>query len=169
MRDPSRLFSKFLKQSSFIQDSPKEDIIINEINLNEDEVRNENVKVVFCENEDVGCRIDTKILITNEYDRERSSEGFNLYLFASDAPEGNKEKTIYMKVEFNHAGNGKTIPMIVMPTTEKLTMENFFEYLYIPIKIKRQNGSYIYRIMRAEDKSDGNADLCLFEPKLELE
>lgn len=169
--DSGELFSKFLKQSSFIQSSAEYDVIINDINFDSSEhkVKNENVKVVFCENTDVDCRVDSTIKLTNEYDRERSSEGFNLYLFADDAPEGNEEKTIYMKVEFNHAGNGKTIPMIVMPTDTKLTMENFLEHLFIPIKITKQNGIYIYRIMKATDNSDGNADLCLFEPKLELE
>ena len=167
--DSGELFSKFLKQSSFIQDNP-ESAITNSINDNGNGVvKNENVKVVFCENKEVGSRVDSTILLTNEYNRTKSSEGFNLYLFADDAPEGNEEKTIYMKVDFNHAGNGTTIPMIVMPTDVKLTMENFFEYLFIPVKIRKHNGVYTYRIMRATDYSNGNADLCLFEPKLEIE
>jgi len=168
--DSGELLSKFLKQSAFIQDSLGENVIINDINLDEDgNCKNENVKVVFCENKNVGARIDSTIAITNEYERSRSSEGFNLYLFADDVPEGNEGKTIYMKIEFNHAGNGKTIPMIVLPTTEKLTTKNFFEYLYIPIKIEKYNGKYVYRIMKAYDHSNGNADLCLFEAKLEYE
>lgn len=167
--DSTGLFCKFLKQSGFIQDSDPENVVINEINLDENGVKNENVKVVFCENKNVGCRLDSTILLTNEYDRSRSSEGFNLYLFADDAPEGNEEKTIYMKVEFNHAGNGKTIPMIVMPTDEKLTMSNFMDHLFMPITIRKRNGVYTYKILDAYDHSDGNADLCLFEPKLELE
>lgn len=167
--DSGELFSKFLKQSSFIQDNP-ESAIINSINDNGNgEAKNENVKVVFCENKEVGSRVDSTILLTNEYDRTKSSEGFNLYLFADDVPEGNEEKTIYMKVDFNHAGNGTTIPMIVMPTDVKLTMENFLEYLFIPVKIRKHNGVYTYKIMRATDHSNGNADLCLFEPKLEIE
>ena len=73
-----------------------------------------------------------------------------------------------MKVEFNHAGNGKTIPMVVMPTNDiALTIENFLEYLFIPVTIKKQNGIYTYYITKAIYNGNGNADLCLFEPKLE--
>lgn len=166
--DSTELFCKFLKQSSFIQDSLGEDIVYNKINMNNSECKNENVKVVFCENNDVGCRLDTTVLLTNEYDRNRSADGFNMYLFPDEVPIGNEEKTIYMKVEFNHAGNGKTIPMIVLPTGGvALTIENFLEYLFIPVKIKKQNGIYTYTITKSIDCDNGNVDLCLFEPKLE--
>lgn len=161
--DSTELFCKFLKQSAFIEESNPSDIEINEIALG-----NDNVKTVFCENEDVGCRLDTTLTITNEYDKERCSEGFNIYLFADDIPDGNTEKTIYMRVEFNHAGNGKTIPMIVMPTDVPLTMDNFMEHLYIPIKIKKYNDKYIYTIDNGTYDGSGNLKLCLFEPKLEM-
>ena len=159
--DGTELLSKYLKQLMFMEDSAS-DVVINEVAVN-----NKNVDVVFCENNDVGCRLDTTITITNEYDKQRCSEGFNIYLFKDDAPEGNISKTIYMKVEFNHAGNGKTIPLIRIPTTEKLTIENFFDYLYIPIEIRKNGEKYIYTIDGA-DYADGAAELCLFEPKLEV-
>jgi len=161
--DSTELFCKFLKQRAFIEESDPSDIEINEIALG-----NNNVKTVFCENEDVGCRLDTTLTITNEYDKERCSEGFNIYLFADDIPDGNTEKTIYMRVEFNHAGNGKTTPMIVMPTDVPLTMENFMEHLYIPITIKKYNDKYIYTIDNGVYDGSGNLKLCLFEPKLEI-
>lgn len=159
--DGTELLSKYLKQLMFMEDSAS-DVVVNEVAVN-----NKNVDVVFCENNDVGCRLDTTITITNEYDKQRCSEGFNIYLFKDDAPEGNVSKTIYMKVEFNHAGNGKTIPLIRIPTTEKLTIENFFDYLYIPIEIRKNGEKYIYTIDGA-DYADGVAELCLFEPKLEV-
>lgn len=161
--DSTELFCKFLKQSAFIEESDPSDVEINEIALG-----NNNVKTVFCENEDVGCRLDTTLTITNEYDKERCSEGFNIYLFADDIPDGNTEKTIYMRVEFNNAGNGKTTPMIVMPTDVPLTMENFMEHLYIPITIKKYNDKYIYTIDNGVYDGSGNLKLCLFEPKLEI-
>lgn len=161
--DSTELFCKYLKQSAFMEESNPNDIVINEAGEG-----NDNVKTVFCENEDVGCRLDSTITITNEFDKERCSEGFNIYLFADDIPEGNTEKTIYMKVEFNHAGVGKTIPMIIMPTTEPLTMENFMDYLYIPITIKKYNDKYIYTIDNGFYDGNGNLKLCLFEPKLEI-
>ena len=161
--DSTELFCKFLKQSSFIEGSNEDDIVINEIG--ED---NDNVKTVFCENEDVGCRLDATLTITNEFDKERCSEGFNIYLFADDIPEGNTEKTIYMKVEFNHAGNGKTIPMIVMPTDELVKIDNFMDYLYIPIRIRKYNDKYIYTVDKGIYDGSGDLKLCLFEAKLEL-
>lgn len=161
--DSTELFCKFLKQNAFIEESNEDEIVINKVGEG-----NENVKTVFCENEDIGCRLDTTLKITNEYDKQRCSEGFNIYLFSDDAQDENSEKTIYMKVEFNHAGNGKTIPMIVMPTDVSLTMDNFMEYLYIPITIKKYNGKYIYIIDKAIYDGSGNLKLCLFEPKLEL-
>ncbi len=159
--DSTELLSKYLKQLMFMEDSP-DDVVINEI-----ATENKNVSVVFCENDDVGCRLDTTINITNEYDKERCSEGFNIYLFRDDVPDGNTSKTIYMKVEFNHAGNGKTIPLVRLPLKEKLTIENFFEYLYVPIEIRKNGDKYIYTIEGAE-YTDGVAELCLFEPKLEV-
>jgi hypothetical protein len=119
-------------------------------------------------------RVDSKITVTNEYDRTKSSEGFNIYLFAEDENFNleNGEKTIYMKVEFNHAGNGKTIPLIMWPKNEEgifcpLTTENFFDALYIPIKIFYINGRYMYSVIGAEN-DNGTIELILFEPKLDM-
>lgn len=128
--------------------------------------------IVLCESGD--SRVDSQILITNEYDRTKSSEGFNIYLFAEDhLMLENEEKTIYMKVEFNHAGNGKTIPMLMWPKNKdkkyiSLTIDNFLDSLYIPVKIGYLNGRYIYYIPDADNK-DGNISLILFEPKLDIE
>ena len=84
----------------------------------------------------------------------------------------NGEKTIYMKVEFNHAGNGKTIPLIMWPKDASgkfcsLTTENFIDTLYIPVKLAYINGRYVYSIVGAENENDEIA-LILFEPKLDM-
>lgn len=123
-------------------------------------------------------RLDTTIRLTDEHNTKKSGEGFNLYLFLEDAPVENTEKTIYMKVEFNHAGNGKTIPMILWPTIydgitykkvyTSLTVSNFLENLYIPIKIRYINGEYLYKIVGSELDGD-TIKVTLFEPKLDIE
>lgn len=135
---------------------------------------NEYNSVVFCDDNSVSARVDSQIIVTNEYNRQKSSEGFNLYLFAEDKGYNITEKgqkTIYMKVEFNHAGNGKTIPMIMWPKNENgdyvaLTRENFLSSLYIPVQIAYLNKRYVYYIEDAYTNSNGNIDLVLFEPKL---
>jgi hypothetical protein len=134
---------------------------------------NLNAAVVLCSADTASARVDTKIILTNEYNKLKSSEGFNLYLFSDDKNSRieNAEKTIYMKVEFNHAGNGKTIPLIMWPKDENgnytnLTVENFIENLYIPIQLVYLNSRYVYYIPNAIN-NNGNIELVLFEPKLD--
>lgn len=122
--------------------------------------------------DDQDNRLDSRITLTNEFNNKKSSEGFNIYLFLEDAPSENTEKTIYMKVEFNHAGNGKTIPMIIWPKNandvyQPLTTANFLENLYIPIKIKYIDGVYVYVIDGVNVDGD-KISLDLFEPKLDI-
>lgn len=64
---------------------------------------------------DNDLRLSAKLRIKNQYNNSKSSEGFYLYLFPNDSGLKSGEKTIYMKAEFNHAGYGKTIPMM-LPT-----------------------------------------------------
>jgi hypothetical protein len=163
--DSTALYGKYLKQMMYMEDE----------NLTAS-AKNQNVAVLMCDDNTVSARVDTKMVITNEYDRTKSAEGFNLYLFAEDTNvnlDENGEKTIYMKVEFNHAGNGKTIPMIMWPKKDgnyvPLTVDNFIDSLYIPIKLTYFNGKYVYYIPDAYANRDGNISLVLFEPKLEYE
>ena len=163
--DATELYGKYVKQLMYMEDNG----LFNEKKNND---LNLNAAVVFCSG---GTRLDTKMVITNEFDRTKSSEGFNLYLFAEDKNFNleNGEKTIYMKVEFNHAGNGKTLPMIMWPKVNgeyvSLTIDNFIENLYIPIKLTYINGRYVYYIPDAYKNENGNIDLVLFEPKIDYE
>ena len=59
-----------------------------------------------------GKRLDSRFIIENKYSTESSSEGFYIYMFR-EYGEKLHPKPIYMKVEFNHAGIGKTIPFVV--------------------------------------------------------
>ena len=54
--------------------------------------------------------------VENKWLSNRTSEGFYLYLFPDglfdENGDANTGRTIYMKAEFNHAGYGRTIPMM---------------------------------------------------------
>lgn len=62
-------------------------------------------------------RLDISFHCYDKFNMSGCSEGFYLYLF-STAVQGTLPTTIYMKVEFNHAKYGVTIPFI-MPTDSK--------------------------------------------------
>ena len=67
----------------------------------------------FCVSlKDDGKRLDSRLVIDNKYTTDTSSEGFYIYMFREYAQKLHP-KPIYMKIEFNHAGIGKTIPFIV--------------------------------------------------------
>ena len=130
-------------------------------------------------------RIDSQITIHNEFDTTKSSEGFNLYLFADDCEIVDDDKdfrTIYMKVEFNHAGYGKTIPFMPWPelgTDSGVTIEEYFKNVYIPVKICHINKAYYYYFGLDDfgednpyikcNKDNKNITFNLFEPKLKKE
>lgn len=124
----------------------------------------------------------------NLYDRfnkEKSSEGFYLYLFPDGLTENN-ERTIYMKAEFNHAGYGKTIPLILpnvnntcltfsnknFPTSlvnvDDVNLKEFYRQLYIPLKIKYKSDTneFIYSFNLVNKYENNGITLNLFEPKI---
>ena len=125
-------------------------------------------------------RIDSQITIHNEFDTTKSSEGFNLYLFADDCEIVDNDKdfrTIYMKVEFNHAGYGKTIPFMPWPelgTDHGVTIEEYLKNVYIPVKICHINKAYYYYFGENNpyikcNKDNKSITFNLFEPKLKKE
>ena len=120
-----------------------------------------------------GCtdRVDSQFTVRNEFYYDKSSEGFNIYYFATDAPLENETKTIYMRVEFNHAGFGRTIPMINCSGVNTLTLNKYKSGLYIPIKLTHINGKYYYYVEDdgpciINDKDNTTIKFNLFEPKL---
>lgn len=101
---------------------------------------------------DDDSRLDSSIVVKDKYNTETSSEGFYLYLFREYSSRL-REGTVYMKVDFCHAGNGLTIPFII-PTTsdggspiylnnyfdlaelkEGIPLNKVYDNLYIPIKV----------------------------------
>lgn len=63
-------------------------------------------------------RMSSQFVVTDKYNSTASSEGFYLYLFRDLLAGLDEEQLadgldIYMKVEFNHAGYGRTIPFMM--------------------------------------------------------
>lgn len=87
-----------------------------------------------------------------------SSEGFYVYLFPSlvdKLKDENGISTIYMRVEFNHAKYGKTIPLVFRnEPLENYTktstgfvgtdLAELYDDMYIPIELKNENGQYFW-------------------------
>lgn len=118
-------------------------------------------------------RVDSQFVVKDEYQMDMSSEGFNIYLFADDAPnEENPVKTIYMKVEFNHAGLGRTIPFVAAKSAvnfhDSNKMNGIKNYLYIPVKIAYINGRYCYYVEENDVISfdDRTITFNMYEPIL---
>lgn len=62
-------------------------------------------------------RMSSQIVVTDKYSSNHSSEGFYFYNYKSN-DNGVFPSDIYMRVEFNHAGYGRTIPFM-MPYIRK--------------------------------------------------
>ena len=103
---------------------------------------------------DESKRLSSRFTIKIMFECAESSEGFYLYLFKNFS-QGLREQTIYMRVQFNHAGVGKTINftqpfkedenkdkfMLEFPTDIDIlksgcTLNKLYENLFIEIKVK---------------------------------
>ena len=136
---------------------------------------------------DASSAVTSQLMVNDEYDMTRSGEGFNLYLFREDAPIENDPQDIYMKIEFNHAGIGRTVPLIYWPkegdSSKKLTIENYLKNLYIKVRIALTEKGYVYTFpdtISADDTEHGGRKngivwederlvLNLFEPMIEAD
>ena len=100
-------------------------------------------------------RLAAKFIVKNRYEAEESAEGFYLHIF-KDYSEKLHDKTIYMKVEFNHAGEGRTINMLMpiiyiddepmlmdlSPSGDNLedfkkgySLKELYKHMFTPIKV----------------------------------
>ena len=131
--------------------------------------------------EDESKRLSTRFAVKNKYNADKSSEGFYLYLFGSEFPKTGEPREIYMKVEFNHAGYGRTLPFIKPPFNGQMIMKNgvrfdhYFESLYIKLGAKYKpygDCNYIYYVDEPEnnaitfDMSTRTINFNLFEVKI---
>lgn len=166
---------------------------VNKINvMGERETKKSNIKI----NEtyldlDNNKRLSSRISVVNKYETDSSSEGFYLYIFREYSKKL-RPKPIYMKVEFNHAGIGKTIPFIVPmdwtsgstanPTSaltfdsddltklkEGIPLERVYAQSYIPLyavyDFKNKEYAYVFD-NRYVSMDNGIVNLNLFEMKI---
>ena len=136
-------------------------------------------------------RLSSRFVITNKYDTDTSSEGFYIYMF-KEYSENLHPREIFMKVEFNHAGIGTTIPFIKpMSWTEdnssktwfpnkelsvgsaemmkgvELEKKNVQDYIPLYAVYDFKNKEYVYVFdKRYVTVNDGVASINLFELKL---
>lgn len=120
---------------------------------------------------DADFRLDSRLTIQSKYKSDKSSEGFYAYIFREYSSELHPQD-IYMKVEFNHAGIGKTIPMVLpmewengvpkrilklsykdkenksdlVKIKEGIPLDRLNQEMYIPFECKydRLNRKYVY-------------------------
>ena len=57
-------------------------------------------------------RLSSRITVKDKYNSDTSSEGFYFYMFR-EFSDSMRPKRIYLKIDFNHAGIGRTIPFII--------------------------------------------------------
>lgn len=136
-------------------------------------------------------RLSSRFVITNKYDTDTSSEGFYIYMF-KEYSENLHPREIFMKVEFNHAGIGTTIPFIKpmhwtedysskiwFPNKElsvgshemkqgvELEKKNAQDYIPLYAVYDFKNKEYVYVFdKRYVTVNDGVASINLFELKL---
>lgn len=152
--DSGEIYGKYLKQKEFIESLPSDEKWNHAVGLYPE-----------------GIRVDSKLLITNEFDKSKCAEGFNVYLFADDFTGENVGKPIYLKVEFNHAKTGKTIPLILNGTESGIRVDEYLNSLYIEVQTgyNVEQKAYYYFIPPNHPyvKIDGTKMiLTLYEPKL---
>ena len=117
-------------------------------------------------------RMSSRFSIKNKYESKTSSEGFYLYIFKEYA-EQLHPKPIYMKVEFNHAGFGKTIPFIVPMTQDasgfpksqvSLTVKTELDKLKGGVPLKNVYGQSYIPMYAVYDYKD-NEYVYVFDPR----
>lgn len=109
-----------------------------------------------------GLRFSSRFTVEDKYNTETSSDGYYLYMFKEYAQKLH-ETTIYLKVEFNHAGIGKTInfmlprnnngsPLYVNNSgdleilKQGFSSKDIYKQTYIPINIvyDTESNRYVY-------------------------
>lgn len=130
-------------------------------------------------------RLSSQFVVKDKYSSDSCSEGFYLYLW-KDYNNGNVPSDIYMRVEFNHAGFGRTIPFMMpydkssgaikkfdeIAEDDGYGVKEYIRYSYIHFKyMQDSNGKYVYYLDDNQYKSnisfkDGVLSLNLYEAKL---
>lgn len=143
---------------------------------------------------DENKRLGSRLIISNKYNTDTSSEGFYIYMF-KEYSKNLHPRQIFMKVDFNHAGVGLSLPFIKpmswkkVGDNEELTpqeplgldseelkdgilLEQKYAQDYIPLyavyDFKNKEYAYVFD-KRYVTVEDGIASLNLFELKLKDE
>lgn len=137
---------------------------------------------------DENKRLSSSFVIQNMYECSESSEGFYLYLFR-EYSSGIHERDIYLKVEFNHAGVGRTITfmqpfksddngnkeMLEFPKDidflkKGCKLNEMYDHIYIKIHVKYdfENKRYYYYLPEWMVKNDNKSEMRfnLYELKI---
>ena len=193
--DEHTLFKKFIDNSRknvntySLVSAEKKTIDLNKISVMS-ELKDGNSAVI-----EESKRLSSRFVITNKYDTDTSSEGFYIYMF-KEYSENLHPREIFMKVEFNHAGIGTTIPFIkpmswtkggsskaCFPDKElsllndndrkemmkgiELEKKNAQDYIPLYAVYDFKNKEYVYVFdKRYVTVNDGVASINLFELKL---
>ena len=122
--------------------------------------------------------LNGSMFVVDNSDTTQSSEGFYLYLFPSLC-KGKIPTTIYMKVEFNHAKFGATIPLItalgedgrkkkgyIKPNGDISKMNELFNDIYMPINIRYNDtkNRYEWIVGSGVKNENGEFSFNLYEP-----
>lgn len=124
---------------------------------------------------------------TNKYEQSASSDGFYFYLF-DKLINGGGCTTLYLKVDFNHAKFGYTIPFVLplekgspkplafdsyveidkQTGNEKVNMQHLFNDMYIPIMVKYNyiKHEFVWFFPFNNIRNDDNITIKLFEPRI---
>lgn len=154
--DEGELYLKYINNinnGTFIDIMDNKNVVEDSTSIGVSTEYSENNNIVFNEDKRLSCRFTVK----NRYEEKTSSEGFYLYLF-KEYSTNLHDRSIYMKVDFNHAGIGRTIPFM-MPLDEngeiEKDIENFkagyplsdiYKQMFIEIKVvyDEKNKQYVY-------------------------
>ena len=115
-----RMFKRFIDNSrkdehyfaKVSEDNNYNFTIVNKIAVDTEFINSKKAKDFSRIEIDDDHRIGSEFIITNKYESENSSEGYYIYIFR-EYSEKLVPKPIYMKIDFNHAGIGRTIPFII--------------------------------------------------------
>lgn len=204
--DSGKLFGKYCR---YAEDEPyiysKDDVIENGVGIKVDREpscellkKYDSTITSCCNNKSDNIRNDlrlsTQFVIKDKYNKQASSEGFYLYLFSEDDLKL-VEKDIYMKIEFNHAGYGRTLPFM-SPTDENgrflsyqeiinewyknlnsdknevvgFSIRKYYSYTYIKLKVvyDKKLKKHVYYLDNQEnvDKINRTMTINLYEAKV---
>ena len=165
--------------------------VVNKIGVDTEPCINANNKKLLFDEEK---RLSSSFIIKSRNETVDSSDGFYLYLF-KEYSNWLHERSIFMRVQFNHAGLGKTINFMVLYHNNSFgnksminwsskynfdkykdgcSLNELYEHLYIEIKVKYdlENKRFCYYLPEWMSEKNTNKNvmrLSLFEIKIKDE